>query len=289
VEVVVKNEIPEGESYECDLGCGFTLWGPGALDKVAEHEKICEFRNKGQFFCNQGCGFCGSFFVVSEHESSCKGIQSEEEIIQEMISRGDFFLCDNNCGFTEIFSVVKEHEKQCKFGRVCTPCEEESEEDCGFECDHGCGFTGTFAAVSEHEKTCEMNSWEQDAEEFLRLGPPPPPRKRDDLTMDDPNMRSMSGYEQDYPDMGGYWPANGYDDGYWPMNGYAEENVPHLLDRWGRPAGLGEHHPQWQGGKGGWKLQQLTKKDAAGPAVGPLLLQGKPKSKGKGKARGKSK
>ena len=89
---------------------------------------------------------------VSEHESSCKGIQSEEEIIQEMISRGDFFLCDNNCGFTEIFSVVKEHEKQCKFGRVCTPCEEESEE--GFECDHGCGFTGTFAAVSEHEKTC---------------------------------------------------------------------------------------------------------------------------------------
>ena len=37
---------------------------------------------------------------------------------------------------------------------------------------------------------CEMNSWEQDAEEFLRLGPPPPPRKRDDLTMDDPNMRS---------------------------------------------------------------------------------------------------
>ena len=52
-------------------------------------------------------------------------------------------------------------------------------------------------------------------------------------------MRSMSGYEQDYPDMGGYWPANGYDDGDWPMNGYAEENVPHLLDRWGRPAGLG--------------------------------------------------
>ena len=33
--------------------------------QVAEHEKICEFRNNGQFFCNQGCGFCGSFFVVA--------------------------------------------------------------------------------------------------------------------------------------------------------------------------------------------------------------------------------
>ena len=34
-QVVVKNEKQDEESYECDLGCGFTLWGPGALDKVA--------------------------------------------------------------------------------------------------------------------------------------------------------------------------------------------------------------------------------------------------------------
>jgi hypothetical protein len=198
-----------------------------------------------------------------------------------MIKRGDFFFCDNNCGFTETFDVVQEHEKTCRFklDAALAAAVESSEKD-QYHCDKGCGFTGTFLAVSEHELTCthtempQEDTWEQDSEEFLRIGPPPPPPpKRYDADVG--NVYSMPEFEvgPDFTNVGGYWPTTGVED------------MTYALYGWGSLSGEGApvemrfdsnedmHDSNWYTGKG-----DKTKVDTDNK-------KSKPKAKGKGKSK----